>query len=108
MTRKTDSIQFTDEIPTLVFEIDELKGVGRALGRLSALRRIATIESIGSSTRTEGRKERGRVAIGNLLILTGTNRNTVKKHLATLIDATHLSQNRTGKGIWYGSYAWRK
>ena len=42
-------------------ELDELKGAWRALGtlapeRLSALRRVATIESIGSSTRIEGSK----------------------------------------------------
>ena len=42
-------------------EIDEFKGAWRALGtlapeRLSALRRVATIESIGSSTRIEGSK----------------------------------------------------
>jgi Fic family protein len=43
----------------LLSEIDEFKGAWRALGtlapeRLSALRRVATIESIGSSTRIEG------------------------------------------------------
>jgi hypothetical protein len=43
----------------LITEIDEFKGAWRALGtlapeRLSALRRVATIESIGSSTRIEG------------------------------------------------------
>ena len=43
----------------LVAGIDEFKGAWRALGtlapdRLSALRRVATIESIGSSTRIEG------------------------------------------------------
>jgi len=45
----------------LVAEIDEFKGAWRALGtlapaRLAALRRVATIESIGSSTRIEGSK----------------------------------------------------
>lgn len=45
----------------LVAEIDEFKGAWQALGtlapeRLSALRRVATIESIGSSTRIEGAK----------------------------------------------------
>jgi hypothetical protein len=45
----------------LIGEIDEFKGRWQALGklapeRLSALRRIATIESIGSSTRIEGAK----------------------------------------------------
>ncbi len=57
----TDTIQITPEILTLVAEIDEFKGAWRALGtlapeRLRALRMIATIESIGSSTRIEGSK----------------------------------------------------
>ena len=44
---------------SLMGEIDEFKGAWRALGtraqdRLSALRHVATIESIGSSTRIEG------------------------------------------------------
>jgi Fic family protein len=58
---KTDTIQITPEILSLVASIDEFKGAWRALGtlapdRLSALRRVATIESIGSSTRIEGSK----------------------------------------------------
>lgn len=57
----TDTIQITPEILSLIAEIDEFKGAWRALGtlapeRLSALRRVATIESIGSSTRIEGSK----------------------------------------------------
>lgn len=55
----TDTLRITPEILALVAEIDEFKGAWRALGtlapeRLSALRRVATIESIGSSTRIEG------------------------------------------------------
>ena len=58
---KIDSIQITTEILSLIAKIDEFKGAWRALGtlapdRLSALRRVATIESIGSSTRIEGSK----------------------------------------------------
>jgi len=58
---KTDTIQITPELLALLSEIDEFKGAWRALGtlapdRLKALRRIATIESIGSSTRIEGNK----------------------------------------------------
>jgi hypothetical protein len=50
----TASIQITSELLTLITEIDEFKGVWRALGtlapeRLKALRHVATIESIGSS-----------------------------------------------------------
>ena len=58
---RTDTIQITPEILNLIAQIDEFKGAWRALGmlapdRLSALRRMATIESIGSSTRIEGSK----------------------------------------------------
>lgn len=58
---RTDTIQITSEILNLIARIDEFKGAWRALGtlapdRLSALRRVATIESIGSSTRIEGSK----------------------------------------------------
>ncbi|QNP49288.1 Fic family protein [Diaphorobacter aerolatus] len=56
-----ESLQITPEVLRLIAQIDEFKGAWRALGtlapdRLSALRRVATIESIGSSTRIEGSK----------------------------------------------------
>lgn len=55
----TDSLTITPELLNLIAEIDEFKGSWKALGtlapeRLSALRRVATIESVGSSTRIEG------------------------------------------------------
>jgi hypothetical protein len=55
----TSTLEITPEILGLIARIDEFKGTWRALGtlapeRLSALRRVATIESIGSSTRIEG------------------------------------------------------
>ena len=58
---RTNTIQITLEILSLIARVDEFKGAWRALGtlapdRLSALRRVATIESIGSSTRIEGSK----------------------------------------------------
>ena len=58
---RADTIQITPEILSLVARIDEFKGAWRTLGtlapeRLWALRRVATIESIGSSTRIEGSK----------------------------------------------------
>jgi len=58
---KTETLQITKEILDIISEIDEFKGAWRALGalepeRLSALRHVATIESIGSSTRIEGSK----------------------------------------------------
>ena len=59
MVIETSSLRITPEILRLVAELDEFKGAWRALGRLAperltALRSVATIESIGSSTRIEG------------------------------------------------------
>lgn len=58
-TIRTHTLQITPEILDIIAELDEFKGAWRALAtltpeRLSALRRVATIESIGSSTRIEG------------------------------------------------------
>ncbi len=65
------TLHITPEILALIAKIDEFKGAWRALGvlapeRLSALRRVATIESIGSSTRIEGSKLTDR-EVGQLL-----------------------------------------
>jgi Fic family protein len=56
-----ETITITPAILSMIAEIDEFKGAWTAIGRISpdrldALRRIATIESIGSSTRIEGAK----------------------------------------------------
>jgi Fic family protein len=56
---QTDTLHITPEMLTLVAAVDEFKGAWRSLGtlapdRLTALLRVATIESIGSSTRIEG------------------------------------------------------
>lgn len=58
---KLHSLQITEEILSIISGLDEFKGAWRALGalapdRLSALKHVATIESIGSSTRIEGSK----------------------------------------------------
>lgn len=57
------NIMLSPELVKIIGEIDEFKGRWQALGnlapeRLSALKRIATIESVGSSTRIEGVKLR--------------------------------------------------
>jgi Fic family protein len=80
---RADTIQITPEILGLIAKINEFKGAWRALGRLapdrlSALRRVATIESIGSSTRIEGSKLSDREVerlLSNLQIRTFTTRD---------------------------------
>ena len=56
---KTDTIQITQELLAIMSEIETFKGAWHFLStlapeRLTALRHVATIESIGSSTRIEG------------------------------------------------------
>src|SRR5437879_12300205 len=51
----------TPDLLRLVGDIDEFKGAWKALGtlapdRLATLRQIATVESVGASTRIEGAK----------------------------------------------------
>ncbi len=80
---RADTIQITPEILGLIAKIDEFKGAWRSMGtlapdRLSALRRVATIESIGSSTRIEGGKLSDREVerlLSNLQIQTFTTRD---------------------------------
>ncbi|WP_332741836.1 Fic family protein [Hydrogenophaga sp.] len=75
--------RITPELLILIAGIDEFKGAWRALGtlapdRLSALRRVATIESIGSSTRIEGSKLSDREVerlLSNLQIKSFTTRD---------------------------------
>jgi Fic family protein len=57
----TETLKVTNAILALISELDEFKGAWQAIGRiapkrLSNLRHVATIESIGSSTRIEGAK----------------------------------------------------
>lgn len=54
-----ETLKISPEILSLVAEIDEFKGKWQEMGklsqdRLSSLKKVATIESIGSSTRIEG------------------------------------------------------
>lgn len=80
---RADTIQITPDILSLIARIDEFKGAWRALGtlapdRLSALLRVATIESIGSSTRIEGSKLSDREVerlLSNLKIRNFTSRD---------------------------------
>ena len=59
LSKSLDSLAISPEMVRLVGELDDFKGQWKALGglmpeRLKSLKRVATIESIGSSTRIEG------------------------------------------------------
>ncbi len=46
-------------------------------------------------------RQHGRATMGEIIRLTGASRNTLKEHLAQLVDKRHLARHGTGKGSWY-------
>jgi len=46
-------------------------------------------------------KSRGRITLKDIVTITNANRNTIKKHLESLVEKNYLQQNGTGKGTWY-------
>jgi hypothetical protein len=46
-------------------------------------------------------KSKGRISISVVVVLTEAHRNTIKKHLKTLVDAKHLFKHGIGKTTWY-------
>lgn len=46
-------------------------------------------------------RDHGRVTIGEMVALTGANRNTLKAHLRSLVRDGRLAQRGTGRGSWY-------
>jgi Fic family protein len=106
---ETSSLEITPAILSLIAAIDEFKGAWRAIGRiaperLSALRRVATIESIGSSTRIEGAALSDREVerlLANLDVQTSTSRDeqevagyaAVMETVFESADAIDLTEN---------------
>ena len=78
-----NTLHITPEILLLISEIDEFKGAWKALGNLAPeqlvqLKKVATIESIGSSTRIEGNRLTDRqveMLLANLKIQKFTTRD---------------------------------
>ena len=109
MPLDTSTLRITPEILSLIAEIDEFKGAWRAIGRiaperLSGLRRVATIESIGSLTRIEGARLSDReveALLANIRIGSFTTRDEqevagyaeVMETIFSAYDAISLSEN---------------
>ena len=47
-------------------------------------------------------QQHGRASIGELVQVTGANRNTLKLQLRKLVEAHLVTQNGAGRGTWYG------
>jgi Fic family protein len=90
------NLTLTTDLLRVVGDIDEFKGAWRALGtlapdRLATLRRVATVESVGSSTRIEGSTLTDRevdILLSNLDL--GSFRNRDEQEVAGYAEATNL------------------
>ena len=87
---------FTPDLLRLIGEIDEFKGAWKALGnlapdRLATLRRVATVESVGASTRIEGAKLR---MLKSMLLLSNLDLGSFKtrdeQEVAGYAEATKM------------------
>jgi len=116
MNRKLDfESRVHQKINRLLGVIDTFKGSWKVLeqtksGYLKELRKIATIESTGSSTRIEGatltdeevEKLLRSVKINELENSLGNySRNTIKKDLAYLVNEGILLKTGAGRGVRY-------
>ncbi len=46
-------------------------------------------------------RDHGRVSIGDIVIITGRSRNTLKLHFRLLVKSGHLAMHGKGPGVWY-------
>ncbi len=91
------NLQLTPDLLRIVGEIDEFKGAWKALGslapdRLATLRKIATVESVGSSTRIEGARLTDRevdALLSNLDL--GSFRSRDEQEVAGYAEATKMA-----------------
>ncbi|MCB0535431.1 MAG: Fic family protein [Saprospiraceae bacterium] len=104
-TQTTLHLPQPDWQPWLVFFLKSLKRqkdnleikVGREHILLSSQPRIAQMI-------LDLLKERGRVTMGELEILTNQSRHSLRRHLANLLQERLIRQNGKGKGTWYTQY----
>ena len=61
---------------------------------------VATLPSLSVEI-VEYVRQHGRATMGEIIRLTGVSRNTLKEHLAQLVDKRHLARHGRGKGSWY-------
>ncbi len=46
-------------------------------------------------------REHGGVSLGDVVKLTGANRNTLKQHFRNLVAHGYLQQHGSGRDVWY-------
>lgn len=101
-TQPTIRGEHPDWQPWLTFFLDALLALVRQL-RVKVEREhllTAALSPLGAQV-VEYLEEHGRASIGDLLLVTGSNRNTLKLQLRKLVESRHIAQRGTGRGTWY-------
>lgn len=89
--------------PWVIYFLTSLQGQKARLEAKIARERLLIVNLPELSVQIlELAKAHGRITVGQIVGMTGANRNTVKKHLQALVAASHLAQHGSGKGTWYG------
>ena len=88
--------------PWLVFFLRALQQQKRRLAKKVEREKImlAALPDLSAQI-LEVTRERGRVTIGEMIRLTGANRNTLKEHFKKLQKQGRLIRHGTGKASWY-------
>ena len=88
--------------PWVTFFVKSLKEQKRKLERkIENERLLLTRLPLVSQQIVDLIKSRGRITIGEVEIISGINRNTLKKHLEALSNEHQIQKHGTTKGAWY-------
>jgi Fic family protein len=102
-TQGTIRTEKPDWQPWLLFFLRALQKQKRNLAAKVEREKIVLAALPGLSVQiVEHARQHGRVTIGEIVRLTGANRNTLKQHLRRLVGQGHLKQYGARKGTWYG------
>jgi len=88
--------------PWLLFFLRSLDQQKRRLAtKIECEKRIVAALPSLSVQIVEHARQHGRFTMGDVIRLTGVSRNTLKEHVANLVDKQYLTKHGTGKGTWY-------
>ena len=97
-TLKTDDSKLNDWIDFFLECMKKQKdNLEKKLGEEALLQKLSGL----SADIMALAKDRSRITIGDVLKVTGQNRNTIKAHLRDLVANGRLLKEGTGKGTWY-------
>jgi Fic family protein len=101
-TQGTIRTEAPDWQPWLLFFLRALAEQVRRLNRKVEREKLvlATLPELSLQI-VEFAREHGRITMGDVIRLTGGNRNTLKQHFRALVERAYLSRHGSGRGVWY-------